>query len=70
MAILTQFPYIDENGTTYENLIKTYSNENFKIVQIETGNVYDIAVDVFPSKYTYEETNEKIEVVETESDNV
>lgn len=42
-------------------LLRTYSDENFKIRQVETGIVYDEAVDVKNSGYTYEETDEKIE---------
>ena len=43
-------------------LFKTYSDENFKIRQVETGNVYDVAIDVENATYTYEETEEKIEM--------
>ena len=43
-------------------LFKTYSDENFKIRQVETGNVYDVAIDVENAPYTYEETEEKIEM--------
>lgn len=39
------------------NLIKHYSDENFKIKQIETGIIYDEAIDVMPCRYTYEETD-------------
>ena len=46
------------------NLYHTYSDENYRIKQIETGNIYDEAVDVESSNYTYEETNEKIEKIE------
>ena len=46
------------------NLYRTYSDENYRIKQIETGNTYDEAVDVESSNYTYEETNEKIEKIE------
>lgn len=42
-------------------LIRTYSDENFKIRQVETGIVYDEAIDVKNSGYTYEETDKKIE---------
>ena len=42
-------------------LYKTYSDEQYKIKQVETGNVYDEAIDVENANYTYEETNEKIE---------
>lgn len=43
------------------NLYKTYSDKKLKILQVETGNIYDEAIDVESSKYTYEETTEKIE---------
>ena len=41
-------------------LVKNYSDEGFKLLQVETGIVYDEPVDVYPCPYTYEETNEKI----------
>lgn len=47
-----------------DRLIKTYSDEGLKIKQIETDRIYDEAVDVIPLKYTYEETEEKIELIE------
>ena len=40
--------------------IRHYSDKNMKIRQIETGIVYDDAVDIYPCPYTYEETNEPI----------
>lgn len=43
------------------NLYRTYSDENYKIRQIETGIIYDEAIDVEDSEYSYEETDEKIE---------
>jgi hypothetical protein len=43
------------------NLYRTYSDKDYKILQIETGNIYDEAIDVETANYTYEETNEKIE---------
>ena len=42
-------------------LYRTYSDDNYKIKQLETGNIYDEAVDIEENIYTYEETNEKIE---------
>lgn len=44
--------------------IRHYSDENLKIRQIETGRIYDDAVDRFPCKYTYEETDIPIEPIE------
>ena len=38
-----------------------YSDKNLKILQVETGIVYDDAVDNVPCKYTYEETDEPID---------
>lgn len=43
------------------NLYRTYSDENYKIRQIETDILYDEAIDVEDSTYTYEETNIPIE---------
>lgn len=43
-------------------LYKTYSDGNFKIRQVETGNVYDAAIDVENAPFTYEETEEKIQM--------
>ena len=42
-------------------LYRTYSDEEYKIRQIETGNIYDEAIDIEKNDYTYEETLEKIE---------
>lgn len=50
-------PQYLEGGTR----IRRYSNEGYYIRQIETGIVYEDAVDVVPCRYTYEETDEKIE---------
>lgn len=41
-------------------LYRTYSNADYKIRQIETGIIYDEAIDVETSTYTYEETDEPI----------
>lgn len=46
------------------NLYRTYSDEGFYIKQVETGNIYSEAIDVENAPYTYEETDEKIEVKE------
>ncbi len=52
-----------------ENLVHHWANEaksstdktaTFRIRQIETGIVYDDAIDVLPCKYTYEATDEEI----------
>lgn len=50
------------------NLYRTYSDEGYKLRQIETGNIYDEAVDVETANFTYEETEEKIEVQEAQDE--
>lgn len=45
-------------------LVRTYSDSGLKIRQVETGDIYDDAVDVSPCRFTYEETDEPIEVME------
>lgn len=42
-------------------LVRTWSDEGYKLRQIETGAVYDEAVDVAPQRYTYAETDEAID---------
>ena len=40
---------------------RRYSDQSVMIRQIETGDIYEDAVDVIPCKYTYEETDIPIE---------
>lgn len=43
------------------NLYRTYSDENYRILQVETGQIFDEAIDVETANFTYVETEEKIE---------
>lgn len=43
-------------------LYKTYSDAGYFILQNETGVKYSEAIDVEAAPYTYEETDEKIEL--------
>jgi len=45
-------------------LIKHYSDKGVMLLQVETGIKYSDPVDAVPCKYTYEETDELIEVDE------
>lgn len=45
-----------------------YSDQNMKIRQIETGKLYEDAIDVIPCRYTYEETDIPIPVEDEEID--
>ena len=65
MAIVNNLYETREDGV---KLYRTYSDENFKILQVETGNVYDEAIDIETSNYTYEETDEKKEQTVIDSD--
>ena len=56
--MIVQEPYYLEDRT---ELVRTYSDINHKIIQNETGAVYDEAVDVLPLRYTYTESDEPIE---------
>ena len=47
-----------------DKLVKHYSDGGFYIRQVETGIKYASAVDVVPCKYTYEETDEPVPVIE------
>lgn len=44
-----------------DDRIRHYSDLNVMIRQIETGNLYEDAVDIIPCPYTYEETDIPIE---------
>ena len=62
--LVEQYPYINEQGTEYPNLIRHYSDKEMMILQVETGAKYADAIDLYPCRYTYEETNEPIEPIE------
>lgn len=49
---------IAENGT------EDFEKATYKIKQVETGIVYSEAVDVVPCRYSYEVTDEKIELIQ------
>lgn len=48
--------------TLADGRVRTYSDAGFRIRQIETGIIYDNAVDVLPCRYTYEETDNPVEI--------
>lgn len=61
--IVREFLMTREDGV---NLYLTYSDKGYPIKQIETGIVYEDAVDVEGAPYTYEEFVEGIENAEEE----
>lgn len=58
MAVIEEHPYIDENGEPYFDKVRHYSDDGKQIMQVETGKVYDEAVDIYPCPYTYVEVGE------------
>lgn len=63
--IVKEFYKEREDGV---KLYRIYSNENYKIRQEETGNIYDEAIDIEEKNYTYKETEKKIEILEERED--
>jgi hypothetical protein len=49
-----------------ETLVKHYSDKGVLLLQKETGLKYSDPIDIVPCPYTYEETDEPIEVEEPE----
>ena len=63
MAIIVEYPHNNR-----EDRIRRYSDEGYYLLQVETGYKYAEAVDVYPSSYTYEETDELIETLPEEEE--
>ena len=57
MAIQEQHPYIDEKRKKHDDLTKHYSDEGLPIMKMETGEVYDEAIDQWPCPFHYEEVH-------------
>ena len=58
MAIVTE-NYFEEDGRIFK---RTYSDAGFVIRQLETGFCYAEAVDPHDAIWTYEETDDPIEI--------
>lgn len=50
--------------------VRHYSDSGMKIRQIETGVIYEDAVDDYPSAYTYEETDIPVESREATAEEI
>ena len=59
MAVITEFYETRDDGV---KLFRSYSDEGKKLIQNETGAVYDDAVDVEGAPYTYSESEEETEL--------
>ncbi len=58
MSVIEIYPYVDEQGVENEKLVQHKSDDGKRIIQLETGRIYDEAIDLYPSKYTYAEVIE------------
>lgn len=47
-----------------DTLVRHYSDQNLKIRQVETGIIYDDAIDTIPCRFNYEETDIVIPIFE------
>lgn len=54
-----------KNEILSDGRIRHFSDTRYKIRQVETGVVYTDAVDVMPCRYTYVETDELVEIIES-----
>lgn len=43
-----------------EQFVRHYSDRGMRLKQVETGVIYDEAIDLAPCRYTYEETDEPV----------
>lgn len=59
IEIVTEYPY--NNNYT---LVKTYAidelGSHYKIQQVQTGAIFEEAIDQYPPKYSYVATEEKV----------
>jgi hypothetical protein len=62
--IITEFYMTRNDGVS---LYRTYSDKNKMIIQLETGIEYSEAIDVYPVRYTYIESDKDIPVEENET---
>lgn len=59
--LIKEHPAYDCDGNLQDDLVKHYSDAGFNILQNETGVKYAEAIDIFPCRYTYTETDEPID---------
>ena len=56
--IIQQHPFIHDDGTEDEGLVLTTTDDKTKaLFQVETGAIYESALDVWPLLYHYEEVD-------------
>lgn len=66
----TQYPYFDENGVEHFEFVKHYTDNPDKILlQVETGCLYEEAIDLYPCRFTYQEVDKPVEEEEEPEEN-
>ena len=63
--IIREFYRTREDGV---NLYLTYSDQGLRIRQIETGHIYDEAIDIENANFTYEETDQLVPIREEQQE--
>lgn len=66
--IKQEYPFVDGAGNERPDLIRTYSDTGHMIKQTETGELYSEAVDTYPCRYNYEETDIVLQLQNYEDD--
>lgn len=56
-----EHPVVMDDGAENTGLIKHWSDSGMMIRQAETGDMYGEAIDLYPCRYTYEETDTPIQ---------
>lgn len=57
MAVIPEYPWKDDNGVFHDDLIKHYSSLGLQIQKVDTDEIYDSAIDKYPTDYQYVETD-------------
>ena len=66
--IKTQYPFIDGNAVAHTNLVKHWTDDPAKILlQVETGHMYNEAIDVYPCVFTYNEVDNPVKEIEEDT---
>lgn len=66
--IKTQYPFVDDFGVAHDDLIKTWTDDETKtMLQVETGDMYEEAIDLYPCRFTYQEIDKPVEETEEET---
>lgn len=67
----TQHPYFDDKGVEHFDLIKHWTDdpEHKILLQVETGAMYEEAIDLYPCQFTYQEVDKPVEEEEESEEN-